>query len=98
MTDWNHQFWHAIILAGIIVLAMLPGAVGALFMKIVAMSTSNSTSKIVSAINTCAIACVHFYVKTAQWVGSMALVLLIIGIVGRFGMYTMIHWREIWGP
>lgn len=88
MTIWYHHFWHAIVLSGIIVLAMLPGAAGALFAKLVARYTNFKFAE----------TCVHFYVKTAQWIGSVALVLLVVGVVGRFGIFTLEHWREIWGP
>lgn len=87
---------------------MAIGGACALFAWVVRETLTESINKKVScdtvfykfclAIHNFSGDCLRFYKKSAQWVGSLIITLLIVGGVGRFAIFTVTHWREIWGP
>lgn len=105
---WNHYFWRMIVVAGVLFAILLIGAVGALAMKTINWTLreivadkkySNSIlDKLDMGMFLFTKSCVRFYVKSAQWVGSLIILLLIVGGLGRLAIFTATHWREIWGP
>lgn len=107
----NHlfdQFWHCIVISGFLFGLMVIGGIGALMMKILNISLESSVIENIhskAALDRLDLwlfrfskSCISFYVMSAQWIGSVALFLLVLGGLGRFVMFTMMHWREIWGP
>lgn len=98
---WNHHFWHAIIFAGILLGILTFGGcctLIAVLIREVVESGAKANHKISLFLYNFMGSCLMFYRKTAQWVGSLAVMLLILGGLGRFTIFTFLHWREIWGP
>lgn len=87
---------------------MAIGGVGAFVMQLIRLSLQEEAAdskhpntisdRVDVAMFNFAKAYVRMFIKTAQWLGSLVILLLIVGGLGRFAIFTAIHWREIWGP
>lgn len=110
MEHWFQHFWHMIVIAGFLSVIVIAGGIGALIMKVINWTlseindfkTSNTENTLFDRFDVAMFIFsklyIRSYIKTAQWLGSLAMILLIVGGIGRLTIFVITHWREIWGP
>ena len=91
-----------IVLSGFLSVSLIAGGMLALGMKSLHWLYNHNKPSVVNWLEQLLFnfsgTCVHLYVKAAQWIGSIAVFLLTVGVLGRLILFTVTHWREIWGP
>lgn len=107
----HYIFWRSFVVALFLTAGLAVGGLATIFAMLVRRTLGvDIHEKVMSYTNIVPIgdrldvwfydflgACIHLYVKVAQWVGSIVLVLYIVSLVAYTIAFTSHHWKEIWG-
>lgn len=104
----THPFiWHIIVVASYMLYALLLGGTAALFagaLRSFLTSVWARRDQLLSTSEKLDLwfynflgTCIHFYVKCAQWLGSLIVVMYIFCLLVLLISFSYTHWREIWG-